>query len=94
MHDNMQSYIQELITRNPGIFTDDDFKECQEAVTDITAMISNLEASMFKFRRKLTNAAEAEEPDKEKIIYLRGLVDGMGLAIRPLENHYGPVNQV
>ncbi|MDF2960431.1 MAG: hypothetical protein K0S39_2166 [Paenibacillus sp.] len=88
MSDHLQSFIQDLRQRKQGLFTDDDFKECQEAATDIGEMIRKLEATETKFRRKLSDTASEHPPDKEKIIYLQGMVDGMNLTIKPLENHY------
>jgi hypothetical protein len=81
MKDHMHSFIQDLIQNNQEIFVMDDFKECQEAAADIGEMIQNLEATEVKFRRKLSNIAAQHPPDKEKIIYLQGMVDGMNLAV-------------
>ncbi|NHN32871.1 hypothetical protein [Paenibacillus agricola] len=81
--DQLQSFIQDLIRKNQDILMPDDFKECREAVSDVGEMIQKLEATEVKFRRKLTDISARHPTDKEKIIYLQGLVDGIGLAIKP-----------
>jgi hypothetical protein len=89
MSDHLQNFIQDLMQRNHTVFKDDDFKECREAAEDIDVMLQKLEDTQIKFRRKLAEFSSQHPHDKEKIIYLQGLVDGMNLAIKPLEIHYG-----
>jgi hypothetical protein len=93
MSDQLQSFIQDLRQKNQGLFSEDDFKECQEAAADIGEMILKLEATQQKFRKKLTDMASQHPADKEKVIYLQGLADGLNLAIKPLEIHYGPIHR-
>lgn len=78
-------FIKELIEKNSDLFTLSDFSECQKAVKDFAGLVENLEATQFKFRRKLTDVAEREPEDKEKVIYLQGMTDGMNLLIGPLK---------
>ncbi|MFD0677891.1 MULTISPECIES: hypothetical protein [unclassified Paenibacillus] len=88
MGEQLQRFIQDLMDRNQGDFKDGDFKDCQGAAADIKEMIQKLESTEVNFRRKLSEISAKQPPDKEKIIYLQGLVDGMGLAIKPMEIHY------
>jgi hypothetical protein len=92
MSDHLETFIEDLKQRNHGIFSDDDFDECREAVTDIAQMIQKLDATQVKFRKKLTDFASQHPPDKEKVVYLQGMVDGLNLAIKPLQTHYGPIH--
>ncbi|OXM82731.1 hypothetical protein [Paenibacillus rigui] len=80
-------FIDDLISRNKEIFSEEDFTECRKAVTELTEIVHNLEETQTKFRRKLSEAAANEHDNKEKIIYLQGLVDGMNLVVRPLKSH-------
>ncbi|TDF98091.1 hypothetical protein [Paenibacillus piri] len=85
MADHLQSFIQDLIHKNDGIFKDADFKDCKGSAADIEEMLHNLESTEVHFKRKLSELSVIHPPDKEKIIYLQGLVDGMNLAIKPLQ---------
>ncbi|UUZ85361.1 hypothetical protein LJK88_18480 [Paenibacillus sp. P26] len=87
-HD-LNHLIKDLINRNKGILTEEDFSECTKAVTDFAEIIENMEAIQTKFRRKLTEVAENHPHDKERIIYLQGLVDGIHLVVGPLKNFKG-----
>ncbi|NOU98197.1 hypothetical protein GC093_33940 [Paenibacillus sp. LMG 31456] len=88
MGEQLQSFIQDLMERNKGVFKEGDFKDCQGAAADIREMIRRLESTEINFRRKLSEISAKQPPDKEKIIYLQGLVDGMNLAIKPMEIQY------
>lgn len=80
-----EHFIKDLIEKNNDLFTEHDFTDCQKAVKDFAGLVENLEQTQFKFRRKLTDVAEKVPQDKERVIYLQGMVDGMNLMIGPLK---------
>ncbi|MBE1446264.1 MULTISPECIES: hypothetical protein [unclassified Paenibacillus] len=78
-------FIKELISKNNDLFTEQDFTECQKAVKDFTGLVANLETTQYNFRRKLSDVADKNPHDIEKVVYLQGMVDGMNLVIGPLK---------
>ncbi|MCZ8516192.1 hypothetical protein O9H85_28125 [Paenibacillus filicis] len=81
---HIESVIEDVMRRNKGLFSNEDFKECRQAVTDFEEVLGSLEAMQYKFRRKLSEAAANDPHNKEKLIYLQGLVDGINLVEGPL----------
>ncbi|SDC44087.1 hypothetical protein SAMN02799630_00322 [Paenibacillus sp. UNCCL117] len=80
-------FIEELLGRNQKLFTDADFTECRKAAATIHELIHNLEETEVKFRRKLTETSAQVPQDKDKIVYLQGVCDGMNLILGPLKHH-------
>ncbi|MFH5184972.1 hypothetical protein ACHHV8_21295 [Paenibacillus sp. TAB 01] len=87
MVNHYEDFIDDLISRNKELFTEDDFSACRKAVTELAEIVHNLEETQTKFRRKLSEVAAEEHDHKDKIIYLQGLVDGMNLVVGPLKAH-------
>lgn len=87
MNNHYHDFIDELIDRNQELFSEEDFTACRKAVSELTEVLHNVEETQTKFRRKLSEVAAEEHENKEKIIYLQGMVDGMNLVIGPLKAH-------
>jgi hypothetical protein len=87
INNQMDEFIKDLISKNHELFTEEDFSECRKVVTDFAEIIDNLEQTQTKFRRKLSEVAAGSPHDKDKVIYLQGMVDGMNLVITPLKKH-------
>ncbi|MEK8127256.1 hypothetical protein WMW72_04950 [Paenibacillus filicis] len=89
---DFHSFIEELLGRNKKLFTEADFSDCQKAAANMDELVHNLEATEVKFRRKLTETAAQVPQDKDKIVYLQGVCDGMNLVLGPLKKHGEPSN--
>ncbi|WP_159883238.1 hypothetical protein [Paenibacillus puerhi] len=87
---DFHSFVEELLGRNRQLFSADDFTECQKAAADLGELILNLETTEVKFRRKLTEVSAQVPQNKDKIVYLQGLCDGMNLILGPLKKYGRP----
>lgn len=90
---DFREFIEEMMGRHRELFTAADFTECQQAAADWAELVRNLEATEVKFRRKLTETAAETPQNKEQIIYLQGVCDGINLMLGPLKSHRPPQSE-